>query len=816
MDRTRLLPVFAVSVLLGLNPVCQAAEDEATVADEMVLKSAGIATDGPSLLEFFRNRNRPDLPAKQLAALVENLKANDRATREKAAVELTILGPAALPALRAVAADPDLGEAAALARRCLKTMEHSGTEITASASRLLLLRKPTGSGDALLTFLPRAENENVLGEIKEALSTVAYPNGKADPTLLKALADDNPLRRATAIEVLCANGQAEPRASLRKLLEDPVPMVRFRAAIALSQTNDVKSVSALITLLGDLQVEDAHVALEVLYSLAGEKAPKTPPGADADTRGKCRDAWKTWWDGIEDAAVLEEFRKRTLNEGDREKCLELIGKLGDDAFKVRAKATDDLRAMGVGIVPLLRQFANDDDPEVGRRVRDCLEELDKDKTATLPANLPRLVAVRKPAGAAEALIRFVPFAEDDFTRTEIQNAMNLVAYMDGKPDPVLARHLDDKSPHRRAAAAVALCQGPLGDNLAAVKKLLDDKDPYVRMQTALSLAGARHREAVPVLIALVEELPEGKAYSVDDYLTRLAGDKKPAGLPEGDAQRAKRREMWDAWWKEKGDQVTLVDRNPPLLAERFLGYTLMVQPQNQQVQELGADGKVRWTIAGLQNPTDAHMLRGERVLIVENGSQTVSERNLRGDVLWKKQVQNIWPFSAQRLSNGNTLVVGNNGIVEVDRSGKEVFTFNRQFNDIMSAGKTRMGQYVFVTRQQVITLDNAGKEVKNLNLNQTQIHSNCNDVLPNGNVLVVGSAIVGGVWTQKAMEFDTTGKVVWEAPVVQPIAVARLPNGNTVVTAQNAWPGHVTELDRKGQVVKDIALQLYASRAYRR
>jgi hypothetical protein len=557
-----------------------------------------------------------------------------------------------------------------------------------------------------------------------------------------------------------------------------------------------------------------------MYTLAGEKSPKTPPGADAAERGKCRDAWNTWWKGTEGAGILDEFRKRTLNEGDREKCLELIGRLSDEAFKVREKATDDLRAMGVSIVPLLRQSSNDDDPEVARRIRDCLEELDKDKTGTLPANLPRLVAVRKPEGAAEALMRFVPFAEDEFTRSEIQVAINAVAYVDGKPDPVLARHLDDKSPFRRAAAAVALCQGPLGNNLPAVKKLLEDKDLNVRMQTALSLAGARQREAVPVLIALVQELPEGKAFAVDEYLTRLAADKKPAGLPEGDGQRAKRRELWEAWWKEKGDQVTLVDRNPPVIGDRFLGYTLLVQPQNQQVQELGVDGKVRWTIGGLQNPTDARMLHGDRVLIVENGLQMVTERNLRGDILWKKQVQNIWPFSAQRLANGNTLVVGNNGIVEVDRGGKDVFTYNRPMNDIMSAGKTRMGQYVLVTRQQVITLDNAGKEVKNFNLNQnqnqTQVQTNANDILPNGNVVLAVNAFNGAAWTQKIMEYDTTGKVVWEAGVVQATSVSRLHNGNTLVTAQNVWPGRVIELDRKGQVVKDIAVQLYASRAYRR
>ena len=102
-------------------------------------------------------------------------------------------------------------------------------------------------------------------------------------------------------------------------VDDAVPTVRLRAALALAQVNDAKGVAGLVTLLGDLQVEEAHTALDVLYNLAGDKAPKVTPGTDAASRGKCRDAWKTWWDGTEGVGLLDEFKKRTLNDGDREK-----------------------------------------------------------------------------------------------------------------------------------------------------------------------------------------------------------------------------------------------------------------------------------------------------------------------------------------------------------------------------------------------------------------------------------------------------------------------------------------------------------------
>ncbi len=111
----------------------------------------------------------------------------------------------------------------------------------------------------------------------------------------------------------------------------------------------------------------------------------------------------------------------------------------------------------------------------------------------------------------------------------------------------------------------------------------------------------------------------------------------------------------------------------------------------------------------------------------------------------------------------------------------------------------------------VFTIDGSGKEVKTFNVGQ--IMTNANEVLPNGNV------IIPGAWQGTTKEYDTTGKVLWEANVgqqLQPMSATRLPNGNTLVSTQQPWPGKVLELDRKGQVVKEMAVQFYTVRARRR
>src|SRR5262249_5591516 len=147
------------------------------------------------------------------------------------------------------------------------------------------------------------------------------------------------------------------------------------------------------------------------------------------------------------------------------------------------------------------------DLEIRRRVRDCLETIEQDKDTPLPLTAPRVVAVRKPAGAAETILAYLPFIEDETTADEIQTALNALAAIDGKSDPALVAALTDRVRARRAAAAVALCHSPTAEALPAVRKLLKDPEAPVRLQVALALAGAREREAVPVLIALLSELP---------------------------------------------------------------------------------------------------------------------------------------------------------------------------------------------------------------------------------------------------------------------------------------------------------------------
>src|SRR5260370_12989596 len=126
----------------------------------------------------------------------------------------------------------------------------------------------------------------------------------------------------------------------------------------------------------------------------------------------------------------------------------------------------------------------------------------------------------------------------------------------------------------------------------------------------------------------------------------------------------------------------------------------------------------------------------------------------------------------------------------------------------MSAHKARDGQYVLVSNQgMIVRVDHTGKEVKTLRVQGVSNFGN--ELLPNGNVLIPLA------WQNKVTEYDHEGKVVWEATVLQPMAVCRLPNGNTLVASQQ-WPAKMYEIDRTGKQVAETALQSYATRIRRR
>jgi hypothetical protein len=512
---------------------------------------------------------------------------------------------------------------------------------------------------------------------------------------------------------------------------------------------------------------------------------------------------------LDNQSLLHLFRKRTLADKDLDQVRAVIRKLGAASFREREHAVADLVSRGPVVIELLKQALKDADLEVTRRAQRCIQRIkEKDEAAEALPAAARLLARRKPAGAVEVLLAYLPFADSEEVADEIRTTLSTLAVHDGQADPALVAALTDSQPIRRAAAAEALSRANIADQKTAVRRLLHDSQPEVRLRVSLALAYRGDRDAIPVIIDALPDLPQVLAWQGEDVLLRLAEGRRPPFVSLGPDQPARRRarDAWTEWWKTNSSTVEIarLRTTPPLL-----GYTLIVLLDEGQVIELGKDNQPRWEVKDLLFPLDAQSLPDNRVLVAEYQASKVTERNHKGEILWEQPVDG--PLMAQRLPDGNTFIGTTAQLLEVDRNHKVVFSHVLSGREqIMKATKTTDGDIVCLTTEpRIVRLDSTGKELSSFSLSLGKpLHGGRIDVLPGGRVLVPHNA------ENKVVEYDASGKELWKVSIDQPVAAVRLANGNTLVTTLNQ--NRAVEFDRDGREVWQYRTKTRVTRAFRR
>jgi hypothetical protein len=274
--------------------------------DQEMLRGAAVPTDPPALLKFFQSRTLPESERPGIQSLIKQLGSADYRIRNRAAMTLTARGPAVLEALRTTRVVPHDAELVRrIERLCQQIPQNDiSAEVCAAAVRVLAAKKPAGYVPALVAYLPFAQNDAVAEEIRYALSQDAKP----DPSLLAALTDRAPIRRAVAAEAIGRCAYAEHKEALRKLLQDPDAGVRRRVAQTLIYAREKTPVPTLIDTLPDLPLNAAWQTEDFLMRLAaGTTLPTVPMGNDKKAREQCRDAWQTWWKTHGDKVDLVKF-----------------------------------------------------------------------------------------------------------------------------------------------------------------------------------------------------------------------------------------------------------------------------------------------------------------------------------------------------------------------------------------------------------------------------------------------------------------------------------------------------------------------------
>lgn len=494
-------------------------------------------------------------------------------------------------------------------------------------------------------------------------------------------------------------------------------------------------------------------------------------------------------------SLLDFFRKRTRGNVDRARIEALIRRLGDEDFVTREQATRELSGLGAAAVPALRQAAKEGDAETQSRARKCLEALPGDVDIDVLLAATRVLMRRQPAGHVEALFAFLPDAADEALQAEI---LALLASTPLKSTDAFLQAARDQTGIRRVAAALVLAKSTRTEDRAALRRLLDDADVFVRWQAAQSLLKAGDRAAINAVLAIVQDGPPLLSLQADELLRQVGGDLKPslwlqAAQPES---RRKARGVWVDWWQTN---QTKVDLTKPTTEEGRLGLTAIGESGKEgdsRIWECTVDGKPRWQFK-VRNPIAMQMLPGGRVLIADNyGEGQVTEHDFDGRIVWSKKVH--WPVSCQRLANGNTFIATQNELMEVTRGGRTISSI-RKPKFIYAAQKLANGNIVYLhSSGQIVEVDAEGDQLRVLAIGGVTGWGNI-DAQANGNCLV---AHYSG---NRVSEIDSLGKVLWETEVETPSWVNRLASGNVLVASADAR--RIVELNRDGKKVWEQATE---------
>jgi hypothetical protein len=529
------------------------------------------------------------------------------------------------------------------------------------------------------------------------------------------------------------------------------------------------------------------------WAVGGRETPPDKPAPAEDRAAADERLLKDSGIPTDDAGLLAFLRDRSLDDDGRKQLEGLVRQLGHDDFETREQASRLLIARGSLASPFLREALKQNDSEIVRRARECLDAIERGPGPALPGAAVRTLARRQTPGSVEMLLRFVPFADDEQLEEDTLAALAKVALQGGKVHEAVKAAVADPVLPRRAAAGYVLGRAPGRETRGDAVRLLKDADARVRFRAAQGLLGGRDRQAVPALIALLTEAPPELAWRAEDLLIRLAGDKAPlASAGSGDDKdRAKWRADWTAWWEREGAGVNLAKVNevPP-----FLHVLLVPEMHGHRVFEVDRSNKVLWEIKGLTQPREAQVLSGGRVLIADSGDNVVKEVDRTGKVLWSHPVPD--PAYLQRLPDGNTFIGTHQRAFIVTPHGKEIFSYTPKEPNffIHSMNRKRDGNLVMLSMAgKLVEVTPKGDEVTAVQVGDPGRNWCGVEGLPGRRYLCVN------INNGEVIEIDAAGKVHWQTTVAGASYASRLPNGNTMICSFNQQK--VVVVDRDGKTV---------------
>lgn len=159
------------------------------------------------------------------------------------------------------------------------------------------------------------------------------------------------------------------------------------------------------------------------------------------------------------------------------------------------------------------------------------------------------------------------------------------------------------------------------------------------------------------------------------------------------------------------------------------------------------------------------------------------------------------------LPNGNVLFTTGNGVLELDQKQDTVFRYNSKSKIFavqrLKNGNTFIGE---CTEGRLLEVNSKGKIVKQLTI-LPEGEKKDDGYIRNARKLDNGHYLVAHYSGRKVAEYDSRGRIVWEAEVEGGAhSVARTPSGNTIVASTDKTRNpKIIEFNKDGKVVWELS-----------
>jgi|GEM_PF-344382 len=259
------------------------------------------------------------------------------------------------------------------------------------------------------------------------------------------------------------------------------------------------------------------------------------------------------------ASLTPFFRIRSSPIPSRESVDKAIALLLGSSATQGIAAKRDLICWGDFAVPSLRtMIANTVKPGAENIIKECINLIEGKNADAFTTAALRILAFEAKPESVEVLFDFLPFAEEETLRNEVESALKILFTTSLETGLIFEKKTSDKNLYKRAVSAEILTKNGNPSQIALAKKLLNDPSSLVRTRLVLALLEQNDRSAIPIALNLLASESKELSSTIEASLVSLAGEWAIQGAKNDDVLSKKiNQAAWNGWWKSINEQDLL-------------------------------------------------------------------------------------------------------------------------------------------------------------------------------------------------------------------------------------------------------------------